>query len=507
MAPARRTAAPSLAVAPSVAIPTAADPPGTAVATGPPGRRPGPGRAARALVCVLVLLGVALLGSGCATAQATPEGTDVTGDWQGRIEVPGTPLDIGLTLTADGGTLDVPVQGIADLPLADVRVDGARFTASVPDLPATFDGTVSADGASIAGDFTQAGQTFPFRLERGTVPPAARPQDPQPPLPYRSEDVGYPSGDLDLAGTLTLPEGPGPFAAVVMITGSGAQDRDEALAGHRPFLVIADALTRAGYAVLRTDDRGVGGSGGDYAQATYEELAADALAGVSYLATRPEVDPARIGLFGHSEGGYLAPLAALQAPGSVAFTVLMAGPAVSGEDVLLRQNELLLPLMGSPPEQVEAQVAFLREVVVLLRAEEYDQARELARTRIPEQTAWLPPEQRPTPEQLDAQVAALTSPVMRALLTYDPATALAELSVPVLAFYGGKDLQVAAEQSEPRAVELLAGNPDATVVTLPGLNHLMQPAGTGLPSEYAAIETTVAPEALDLVTGWLQERF
>jgi pimeloyl-ACP methyl ester carboxylesterase len=452
---------------------------------------------------------VALL-AGCgdeqASAQPPPEGTDVTGDWQGRIEVPGTPLDIGVTLTADGGTLDVPAQGITDLPLADVRVEGTRFTASVPDLPATFDGTVSADGAGITGTFTQARQDFPFRLERGTATPAARPQDPQPPVPYRGEDVSYPSGEIDLAGTLTLPEGAGPFAAVVMVTGSGAQDRDESLAGHRPFLVIADALTRAGYAVLRTDDRGVGGSGGDYEQATYEELAADALAGVSYLATRPEVDPARIGLLGHSEGGYLAPLAARQAPGAVAFTVLMAGPAVSGEDVLLRQNELLLAQAGSP-EAVEAQIAFLREVVALLRAEEYQQAGELARARIEEQTAALPVEQRPSPEQIDAQVAALISPVMRALVTYDPAAALRELSVPVLAFYGGKDLQVSAEQSEPRAVELLAGNPDATVVTLPGLNHLMQPAETGLPTEYAAIETTVAPEALDLVTGWLQERF
>ena len=352
-----------------------------------------------------------------------------------------------------------------------------------------------------------AGQTSPFRLGRGTPAPPARPQEPQPPLPYRTEDISYPSGDLTLAGTLTLPEGAGPFAAVVMITGSGAQDRDEAVAGHRPFLVLADALTRAGYAVLRTDDRGVGGAGGDYSRATYEGLAGDVLAGVAHLAARPEIDPARIGLFGHSEGGYLAPLAAREAPGAVAFTVLMAGPAVSGEDMLVRQNELLLARAGSPPEQVEAQVAYLRELAVLLRAEEYDRATELTRARIVEQATALPPAQRPTPEQVDAQVSALISPVVRALVTYDPTAALVELSVPVLAFYGEKDLQVDAEQSRPRAVELLSGGPDATVVTLPGLNHLMQPADTGSPAEYAGIETTVAPEVLDLVTGWLQERF
>ena len=467
-------------------------------------------RCVRALITIPVVLGVALLGVGCARAQSATGGTDLTGDWQGRIEVPGAPLDIGITLSADGGgTLDVPAQGLTDLPRAAVRVDGARFTAAVPGLPggAAIDGAVAEDAASIAGDFTQAGRTFPFSLERGSAAPPARPQDPQPPLPYRTEDVGYPSRDLTLAGTLTLPEGPGPFAAVVMSTGSGPQDRDESLAGHRPFLVLADALTRAGYAVLRTDDRGVGGSGGDYSRATYEELAADVLAGVTYLAARPEVDPARIGLFGHSEGGYLAPLAARGAAGAVAFTVLMAGPAVSGEEVLVRQNELLLAQAGSAPEEVEAQVAFLRELVALLRAEDYDRAGELARARVGEQAMALPPEQRPVPEQVDAQVAGLISPVVRALVTYDPAPALAELSVPVLAFYGGTDLQVPAEQSEPRAVELLSGNPDATVLTLPGLNHLMQPSGSGSPAEYAGIETTVAPEVLDLITGWLQERF
>jgi uncharacterized protein len=467
------------------------------------------GRGARALVGVVVVLGVSLLGAGCAGAPAATAGSDLTGAWQGRIEVPGAPLDVGITLNADGtGTIDAPAQGITGLPLADVRIDGARFTATVPDLPggATIGGTLAEDGTGIAGDYTQAGRTFPLRLEREAGGPPVRPQDPQPPLPYRAEDVTYPSGDLTLAGTLTLPDGPGPFAAVVLVTGSGAQDRDETVAGHRPFLVLADALTRAGYAVLRTDDRGVGGSGGDYSRATYEELADDVLASVAHLATRPEIDPARIGLFGHSEGGYLAPLAARRAPAAVAFTVLMAGPAVSGEEVLVRQNELLLAQAGTPAAEVRAQVAFLRELIALLRSEDYDEAGDRARARIAEQASALPPDQRPGPQQIDAQVAALVSPVMRALVTHDPAAALAELSVPVLAFYGDRDLQVPAEQSAPRAVELLSGNPDATVLTLPGLNHLMQPADTGSPAEYARIDTTVAPEVLDLVTGWLQER-
>lgn len=467
-------------------------------------------RRAAPVATVLALLGVALLGAGCAGPPAGTGGPDLTGEWQGRIDVPGAPLDIGITLSADGaGTMTVAAQGLIDLPLTGVRVEGARFTAAVPGLPggASFDGSVAEGAAGIAGGYTQAGQTFPFRLERGVPAPPARPQEPQPPLPYRSEDVSYAGADLTLAGTLTRPEGPGPFAAVVLITGSGPQDRDESVAGHRPFLVLADALTRAGYAVLRTDDRGVGGSGGDYSRATYEDLTADVLASVAHLASRPEIDPARIGLLGHSEGGSLAPLAAREAAGNVAFVVLMAGPAVSGEDVLVRQNELLLAQAGSPPAEVQAQVAYLRELVALLRARDDDRAVDLTRARIAEQAAALPPAQRPAPEQVEARAAALVSPVMRALVTHDPAAALGELSVPVLAFYGGKDLQVPAEQSEPRAVELLSGNADATVRTLPGLNHLMQPAGTGSPAEYATIETTVGPEVLELVTGWLRERF
>jgi pimeloyl-ACP methyl ester carboxylesterase len=469
----------------------------------------------RALVAALVGI-MALLGAGCAAAVPRPGAgpppgpvpPELVGDWKGQIAVPGTPLDIAITLTADGGTFDLPAQGLADLPLADLRVADGAFAAALPGVPgdARFDGTVSADGAGISGNFTQGGQQLPFTLERGALAAPARPQEPQPPFPYRSEDVTYPSAGYDLAGTLTLPEGPGPFAAVVMITGSGPQDRDEALAGHKPFLVIADALTRAGYAVLRVDDRGVGGSGGDYAAGRYDDMADDVLAGVSYLAGRPEVDPQRIGLFGHSEGGYLAPLAAQRAPGDVAFVIMMAGPAVTGEDILVAQNEALLAQAGVPQAEIDAQVALVRQLAELLRAGDDAGATELIRTQIAEQTAGLPADQRPTPEQIDAQVSA-TLPEYRRLVPYDPAPALSALSVPVLAFYGGKDLQVPADQSEPVLTGLLAGKPDVTIRTLPGLNHLMQPATTGAPAEYAAIETTLDPQVLDLVTGWLRERF
>lgn len=459
---------------------------------------------------VLVPLVVLLLG-GCASTPppAAVAPPTVTRDWTGRIEIPGSPLDVGVHITPDGGGLrgeiDIPTQGVTAMRLGDVRLDGSELTFTLPDVPGdtAYRGAVAADGSAVDGGFTQGGRTFALVLHPGSAP--GRPQEPKPPFPYRAEDVTVDSGDVELAGTLTMPQGSGPFDAVVLITGSGAQDRDEQLFGHRPFLVLADALTRAGHAVLRVDDRGVGGSGGKLDDATYEDLTGDAVAGVEYLRGRAEIDPGRIGLLGHSEGGYIAPLVAQRTP--VAFVVLLAGPAASGEDVLILQNRTLLQAAGASPEQVEAQVASVREVIEALRAQAYAAVRELATNRIREQTASLPPDQQPSPEQIAVQADATATPYYRAFVVHDPAPSLRALDVPVLAFYGGKDLQVPATQSEPLLRQLLAGNQDATIRTLPELNHPMQPAVTGSVAEYGTIETTIAPEVLDTVTGWLAERF
>jgi uncharacterized protein len=433
----------------------------------------------------------------------------VAGSWTGRLDLPGAPLDVGVTLTSTpealSGTLDVPAQGVVGLPLEGVTVDGATVRFAVPELPrdAAFSGTLAADASTISGSFTQAGMRFPLVLRRGTVAVQERPKEPRPPFPYSVEDVTYRGPACDLAGTLTRPAGPGPFPAVLLVPGSGAHDRDETVAGHKLFLLLADTLTRAGTAVLRVDDRGVGGSAGTTAAPTYDDLVADIGAGLAFLRGRPEVDPARVGLLGHSEGGYLAPLAALRLPGAVAFAVLLAGPAVSGEDVLVEQNRLILTASGQSEEQVDAQVTFVHELCRLLRARADDEARALVRDRVRVQIAALPPEQRPAAEEVQAPV----DEALRSFVTYDPAPALAALRVPVLALYGGKDLQVPAAQSEPVLRERLAGNPDATVRTIDGLNHLMQPAGTGLPQEYAAIPTTLDPQVLELVATWMRERY
>lgn len=463
------------------------------------------------------VLGLALLLVACGAPApgSTVLPPELVGDWQGSIRVPGAPVAVAVHVTGYGGTVDIPAQGIAALPLADVRVDGATVSFALPGLPggATFTG--SFDGRTISGEHTRAGRTDPFVLTRGELAPAARPQEPIPPLPYVREDVTYPSGDLMLAGTLTRPAGTGPFAAVLLISGSGAQDRDATVAGHRPFLVLADALTRAGYAVLRVDDRGVGRSGGDHAEATYDDLTADVLAGVAFLAARPTMDAARIGLLGHSEGGYLAPLAAQRASAQppptrrsgagVAFMIMLAGPAVPGDQVLELQNRLIFEQAGASPDQVEAQASYVRELTRLLRARDYAGARTLARARITEQSAALPPAARPTPAQIEAQLPVSTS--YREFVVHDPAPALAAVRVPVLAVFGDRDLQVPPAQSEPAMRTLLAGDPDTTIRTVAGVNHLMQPSATGAPTEYGSIETTMAPEVLHLVTDWLRERF
>jgi hypothetical protein len=459
---------------------------------------------------VLVLLAV-LLTAACgvpAPGPGAPAAVDVAGAWSGRLDLPRMPLDLGVTLTGSpgdlSGTLDVPAQGIRAMPLDDVVVDGGTVRFTVPDLSddAAFAGTLAADGSAIGGTFTQGGTEYPLVLRRGAVAAPARPQEPQPPFPYRGEDVAYAGGAGDLAGTLTLPEGAGPFPAVLLITGSGAQDRDESLAGHRPFLLLADALTRAGVAVLRVDDRGVGSSAGNAADATYDDLVGDIRAGLAFLRGRTQVDAERVGLLGHSEGGSLAPLVAQRAPGEVAFTVLIAAPAVTGEEVLVEQNRLLYAASGRSPEQVDDQVAFIRELCRLLRARDDDAARALIRDRVRADAATLPEEQRAAAEQ----AAPPVDEALRGFATYDPTPALEALRVPVLAVYGGKDLQVPPAQSEPVLRERLAGNPDATIRTFDGLNHLMQPAGTGLPQEYAAIGTTMDPAVLTLITEWVAAR-
>ncbi|WP_067704893.1 alpha/beta hydrolase family protein [Nocardia jejuensis] len=460
-------------------------------------------RTLRSLSLTLVVAGV-LAASACSSSGSSSDSDKptVSGDWHGNIEIPQHPIAVGVTFTDDGkATIDIPAQGLTDTPLTEVKTDPAAVSWKLPDIPGdpAFAGRYDKTLDTITGAFTQSGQSLTLNLTRGKVEGPPRPQEPKAPFPYKSEDINYRSGDITIAGTLTEPNTAGPHPAVLMISGSGAQDRNEELLGHKPFLLIADTLTRAGYAVLRTDDRGVGGTGGKLEESDYKTLADDVGAGMRYLRGRSDIDGARIGLMGHSEGGYLAPLYASRPDSGVAFAILMAGPAVTGADVLLEQNRLILAGQGSTPEQIATQIDYLNATIALYRAGDLDAVKKYAREYNAKQ-----PEAERIP---DAAIDQSVTPYMAALVDYDPAPALSALRIPVLAFYGSKDLQVPSAQSAGPAQTLLAQDPDATVHVFDGLNHLMQPADKGTPDEYTKIETTIDPQVLTYVTAWLTQRF
>jgi uncharacterized protein len=468
----------------------------------------------RKLYRFLVPIGLLLL-AGPLRAADPP----AAGAWHGAIEVPvqAVKLQVVVRLTQEGGawkgSIDIPSQGAMGLPLETIAVDGSRVKFSIAGVPGapTFDGTISGD--EIRGTFTQGGTSMPFRLERGAGEAPRRPQTPQPPFPYTAEEVTYTNGDVKLAGTLTTPAGPGPFPAVVLISGSGAQDRDEALLGHRPFLVLADHLSRNGIAVLRTDDRGIGGSSGSLGDSTAADFAQDALAAVRFLKTRPKIAADRIGLVGHSEGGTIAPLAASQSR-DVAFVVLLAGTGVPGREVLLRQVELIDRAAGLPEDLIRAELDRVRRQNQILVGEADPAARaaklrELLRAQAAGGSAGEVKASGEVEKLVDSQVAVLNSPWFRDYLGHDPRPALRQVKVPALVLGGALDVQVPPDQNLPEIEKALkeAGNRDVTVRQLPGLNHLFQPARTGNVSEYSTIETTIDPAVLDLVMRWIQERF
>jgi pimeloyl-ACP methyl ester carboxylesterase len=428
----------------------------------------------------------------------------VAGAWEGALDAGALRLRIGVVVTVqpDGtltATMDSPDQGAYGLALSDVVFADGVLKFALRRANGTFEGRVNSAGTEIAGTWTQ-GMAMPLVLKKtDKITRPIRPQEPKPPFPYVSEDVSIVNtpGKAVLAGTLTQPQGPGPFPAVVLISGSGPQNRDEEIFGHKPFLVLADHLTRRGIAVLRYDDRGVGKSTGTFASATSEDLAGDAWAAWQALAARPGIDPTRIGLLGHSEGGLIAPMLAAAHP-EIAFVVMVAGPGVIGEQILLAQAAAIMKASGATDAAVAANADLQRQVFAVLKAE-------TSMERIAERIGAIPASSKEASAALVKQTA---SPWMRFFVLYDPAPALTKVRCPVLAIAGELDLQVLPKQNLPAigAALLRGGNQNHTVLELPGLNHLLQPAKTGSPAEYAQIEVTIAPAALDLMTTWIQKR-
>jgi pimeloyl-ACP methyl ester carboxylesterase len=347
-----------------------------------------------------------------------------------------------------------------------------------------------------------------------TVSERRRPQTPKPPFPYKVEEIAYASkaGGVRLAGTLTLPEGKGPFAAVVMITGSGPQDRDETIVGHKPFLVIADALTRRGIAVLRSDDRGFGRSTGDFASATTADFADDAEGGLIYLKMRPEIDARRIGLLGHSEGGVSGPMVAARVPKDVAFLVLMAGTGVSGETLSIAQQDSMLRAAGANEDDIKKTDDLLRKLLPTVLREKDPKVID-AKLRATVNT-WLESLPESACKEIADQgipamvVGRLSSPWLRFFLALDPREVLHQVKCPVLAINGELDSQVDYRENLKGIAKALkdSGNHQVTTRSFPHLNHLFQACKTGALSEYARIEETVNPAALTTITDWVAER-
>ncbi|MGD0629066.1 MAG: alpha/beta hydrolase, partial [Terracidiphilus sp.] len=435
-------------------------------------------------------------------APQVTERSDIDGTWLGNLDTGAIKLRIVLKVLNTAESLNIqiqsPDQSSTWMPASSVTRKENTLTVSLSKLGAVYEAKIAADGSSIDGTFTQMGNPLPLNFKRiknqaELEPP--RPQTPVKPYPYREEEVAYPNkaGGNTLAGSITIPSGKGPFPAVLLITGSGPNDRDESHLGHKPFLVLSDYLTRKGIVVLRADKRGIGGSTGDLIAATTADFATDAEAGVANLKTHPEVDSRKIGLIGHSEGGIVAPMVAA-ADHDVAFVVMLAGSGVPGDQVVVEQTRLISEAAGESKEKADADAQKEAETLAVVKDEKDPATRErllsvkLAAEGVPE-------------AQLGAEIKQLNSPWFRFFINYDPATALRKLTIPVLVLSGSLDLQVPPAQNLPPIRKALAeaGNQHAEVDELPGLNHLFQDAKTGSPAEYGQIEETISPVALDKI--------
>ena len=402
---------------------------------------------------LLILLAAASLTLMCTTpSQKIPQ--NLAGTWSGEIE--GLGLVLSLHLDDTLCTVDSPDQGAFGFRAQVKDISEESINVKFPEFRAGLKATLQGD--SLVGTFSQMVIKKHIAMGRGLII-RNRPQTPVPPLPYQTEDVRFNSGDISLAGTLTLPETARDVPVVVMVSGSGQQDRDETLMEHKPFAVLADALARAGIPSLRYDDRGKGGSAGVFADATTADFASDAAAAVQFLRDQGFT---KVGILGHSEGGTIAFLLAgaeTRDAGTPDFIVSMAGMADRGDSTLLRQTAKMLSLQGAP-----------EKIADFAAKKMYKKVRK-------QESVW-----------------------MDYFVTLDPAPYVARISCPVLAVNGSLDTQVIPEYNLEK-IQLLC--PSADCRLYPGLNHLFQHCETGLGDEYAKIEETMSEEVISDLVTWI----
>lgn len=463
------------------------------------------------LLCLVLTLFFPLV-----TLAQQPAADQLVGTWNGVLNAGGNKITVIFHVSSDPdgqlkATMDVPMQGVKGMTIPEAALRQDSLYLRIPAGGIAYAGKITGL-ETMEGQWKQGGMTFPLSLAKGEVAAARRPQMPVKPYPYQEQEVSVKNKEagIELAGTLTIPNSKGKHPAVILFTGSGTQDRDMTLMGHKPFLVLADHLTRQGFAVLRLDDRGAGKSGGNPTLATTQDFTSDAQAAYAFLKTHQLVNPKKIGLLGISEGALIASSVAA-ANKDVAFVVLLAGSAVPGTELLVAQNEMLFRASGIPEETLQKFLK-LRRAQFEIAASDTDVYAASQKIRAVEQEAKkamtpLETQQlRLSPASENAVVAQLTIPWTRYFLAYDPAPALQRLKMPVLALNGSKDLQVPATANLDATEKALkaAGNKRYTIKELPGLNHIFQTADTGLPGEYATIEETMAPVALETISDWMK---
>lgn len=445
-------------------------------------------------------------------AALTLNAQDITGQWNGALTIQGNQLrlvfNVTKTDTGFSSTMDSPDQGAKDIPVTRTTFEDPKITFEVSNLHIQYTGELKGD--EIIGTFKQGGHELAMNLSRKTIEKVVvkRPQDPVKPYPYYTEEVTFQNSkaNCSLAGTLSLPKKDGNYPVVILITGSGPQNRDEELLGHKPFLVIADYLTKNGIGVLRYDDRGVGQSTGDFKAATSADFATDVESAIAYLKTRKEINKNEIGLIGHSEGGLIAPMVASKSK-DVSFIVLLAGPGIRGDKLLLLQQESIANASGALKTEIDKSLSTNAAIFeMVIKSPDDEKLRSNITNVINEQ---ITPAEVPAGMTKDefvlAQVNQILSPWMVYFIKFDPATVLEKVKCPVLAVNGEKDLQVPPKENVPAIENALqkGGNKKVTTKVFPDLNHLFQECKSGLPAEYAGIEQTFSPTALDYITKWI----
>lgn len=452
------------------------------------------------------------------------------GNWQGVLNVSDKNLRIGFRISKNGenlkATMESPDQRLSNIPVDKVELNGDKVVITVGIFRGSYQGIINGD--EITGEWFQGDKSHSMNLQKikdatksdsgtkksentETKLSLRRPQEPVKPYPYIERNVEFKneSAGITLAGILTLTKSKNPVPAVVLVSGTGPQDRDESVFGHKPFLVLADYLTRRNIAVIRYDDRGFGSSGGDYSKADLDDFASDVLSAVKYLKTLKEIKSEKIGIIGHSEGAFVAAKAASSSE-DIAFVVMMAGTGLPGEKVLYRQAEDIARAEGADEKTVADSSAMQKKLFDILKRESVPEGieREI-RFIVENEVAKLKDNDKKAFEAMrpavEAQIKQILLPSMRQFILEDPKPTLMKIKCPVLAICGERDLQISAKENLPAIEQALkeGGNTNYVVKEMPCLNHLFQVAETGAPSEYVAIEETISPAALKTISDWI----